>query len=49
MKLLTTVSLKKIEKDRRMKILNEGVEQLNTAGIEDAGKLLKDDAVDKID
>ena len=38
----------KIEEERRLKILNEGVEQLNTAGIEAAGKLLKGDAVDKI-
>ena len=38
----------KIEKERRIKILNEGVEQLNTVGIEASGKLLKGDAVDKI-
>ena len=38
----------KIEEERRLKILNEGVEQLNMAGIEAAGKLLKGDAVDKI-
>ena len=38
----------KIEKERRLKILSEGVEQLNTAGIEAVGKLLKGDAVDKI-
>ena len=38
----------KLEEERRMKTLNEGVEQLNTAGIEAAGKLLKGDAVDKI-
>ncbi len=38
----------KIEEERRLKILNEGVEQLKTAGIEAAGKLLKGDAVDKI-
>ena len=38
----------KIEEERRLKILNEGVDQLNTAGIEAAGKLLKGDAVDKI-
>ena len=38
----------KIEKERRIKILNEGVEQLNTFGIEASGKLLKGDAVDKI-
>ena len=38
----------KIEEERRLKILNEGVEQLNTAGIEADGKLLKGDAVDKI-
>jgi len=31
-----------------LKILNEGVEQLNAAGIEATGKLLKGDAVDKI-
>jgi len=39
---------KKIEEERRMKILNEGVEQLNTAGIEASGKLLNGDAVNKI-
>ena len=38
----------KIEEERRLKILNEGVEQLKVAGIEAAGKLLKGDAVDKI-
>ena len=38
----------KIEEERRLKILNEGIEQLKTAGIEAAGKLLKGDAVDKI-
>ena len=38
----------KIEEERRLKILNEGVEQLNTDGIEAAGKFLKGDAVDKI-
>ncbi len=38
----------KIEEERRMKILDEGVEKLNTTGIEAAGKLLKGDAVDKI-
>ena len=38
----------KIEEERRLKILNEGVEQLKTAGIEAAGELLKGDAVDKI-
>ncbi|MEI6620011.1 MAG: universal stress protein [Betaproteobacteria bacterium] len=38
----------KMEEERRLKILNEGVAQLNTAGIEAAGKLLKGDAVDKI-
>jgi len=38
----------KIEEERHLKILNEGVEQLKTAGIEAAGKLLKGDAVDKI-
>ena len=35
----------KLEEERRMKTLNEGVEQLNTAGIEASGKLLKGDAV----
>ena len=38
----------KIEEERRLKILNEGVEQLKGAGIEATGKLLKGDAVDKI-
>jgi len=38
----------KIEEERRLKILNEGVEQLKTAGIEAGGKLLKGEAVDKI-
>ena len=38
----------KIEEERRLKVLNEGVEQLNAAGIETAGKLLKGDAVEKI-
>jgi nucleotide-binding universal stress UspA family protein len=38
----------KIEEERRLKILNEGVEQLKVAGIEATGKLLKGDAVDKI-
>ena len=38
----------KIEEERRMEILNEGVEQLNTAGIEASEKLLNGDAVDKI-
>ena len=38
----------KLEEERRMKTLNEGVEQLNTAGIEAAGKLLKGDTADKI-
>ena len=38
----------KIEEEMRLKILNEGVEQLNTAGVEALGKLLKGDAVDKI-
>ena len=38
----------KIEEERRLKILNEGVEQLNSAGIEAVGILLKGDAVDKI-
>ena len=43
-----TDSDNKIEEERRLKILNEGVEQLKTAGIEAAGELLKGDAVDKI-
>ena len=38
----------KLEEERRMKTLNEGVEQLNSAGIEAVGVLLKGDAVDKI-
>ena len=38
----------KIEEERRLKILNYGVEQLKAAGIEAAGKLLKGDPVDKI-
>ena len=38
----------KLEEEIRLKILNEGVEQLNRAGIEAAGKLLNGDAVDKI-
>ena len=38
----------KIEEERRLKILNEGIEQLKTAGIEAAGTLLKGDAVDRI-
>jgi len=38
----------KIEEERRLKILSEGVEKLNMAGIEATGKLLKGDAVDKI-
>ena len=37
-----------LEEERRLKILNDGVEQLNTIGIEVAGKLVKGDAVDKI-
>ena len=38
----------KIEEERRLKVLNEGVEQLNGAGIEAIGELLKGDAVDQI-
>ena len=38
----------KIEDDQRLKILNDGVEQLNTTGISATGKLLKGDAVDMI-
>ena len=38
----------KLEEERRMKTLNEGVGQLKAAGIEATGKLLKGDAVDKI-
>ena len=37
-----------IEEERSLKILNEGVEQLNAAGIQVAGKLLKGDPVDNI-
>ena len=36
----------KIEEEQRLKILNDGVEQLNTTGISAAGKLLKGDDVD---
>jgi nucleotide-binding universal stress UspA family protein len=38
----------KIEDDQRLKILNDGVEQLNTTGISATGTLLKGDAVDMI-
>jgi nucleotide-binding universal stress UspA family protein len=38
----------KIKDERPLKILNEGVEQLNTAGIEASGNLLKGDAVERI-
>ena len=38
----------KIEEEQRLKILNDGVEQLNTTGISATGKLLKGDAVDMI-
>ena len=38
----------KIEEERCLKILSEGVEQLSTAGVEATGKLLKGDAVDKL-
>mgnify|MGYP002633976350 FL=1 len=38
----------KIEEERCLKILSEGVEQLNTTGIQAAGKLLKGDPVDQI-
>ena len=38
----------KIEDDQRLKILNDGVEQLNTTGISATGKMLKGDAVDLI-
>ena len=38
----------KIEDERRLKILHNGVQQLNSAGFEAAGKLLKGDAVDQI-
>ena len=41
-------SQNKKEQDSCSKILNEGVEQLNSAGIEAVGVLLKGDAVDKI-
>ena len=36
----------KIEEEQRLKILNDGVEQLNTTGISATGKLLKGDDVD---
>ena len=38
----------KIDEQCRLKILNDGVQQLNTTGIEASGKLLIGDAVDKI-
>ena len=38
----------KIENDQRLKILNDGVEQLNKAGISATGKMLKGDAVDML-
>ncbi|ESS14457.1 Stress response protein NhaX [Betaproteobacteria bacterium MOLA814] len=38
----------KIEEERCLKILNEGVEQLNTTGIQATGNLLKGDPVDQI-
>ena len=38
----------KIEEEQRLKILNDGVEQLNTTGISATGKLLKGDDVDMI-
>ena len=38
----------KKEDDQRLKILNDGVEQLNTTGISATGKMLKGDAVDLI-
>ena len=38
----------KIEDDQRLKILNDGVEQLNKAGISATGKMLKGDAVDML-
>ena len=38
----------KKEDDQRLKILNDGVEQLNKAGISATGKLLKGDAVDML-
>jgi len=38
----------KIKDERPLKILNEGVQQLSTAGIEATGNLLKGDAVEKI-
>ena len=38
----------KIEEERRLKILIQGVEQLKAAGIEAIGELLKGDAVDQI-
>ena len=38
----------KLEDDERLKILSDGVEQLNTTGISGTGKFLKGDAVDMI-
>ena len=38
----------KIEEERRLKILNEGVEQLKAVGIEAAGKLLKGTQLTKL-
>jgi hypothetical protein len=38
----------KIDEECRLKILNDGVQQLNATGIEASGKLLTGDAVDKI-
>ena len=39
---------KKFDEEKRLKILSEGVEKLQSEGIEAHGKLLKGDAVDKI-
>ena len=38
----------KIDEEQRLKILNDGIEQLNKVGLEACGKLLKGDAVKKI-
>ena len=38
----------KLEDEKRLKILDDGVEQLNTTGISATGKMLKGDAVDLI-
>lgn len=38
----------KLEDEKRLKILDDGVEQLNTTGISCTGKFLKGDAVDMI-